>query len=60
MTELKTEEGTETKEEYRENFLRARNGFIAELEGLSDDDLEKPVVEGFSSKDLAAHILAWV
>ena len=59
MSESKSKEGTETKQEYRARFKDARDRFIAEVESMSEAELEEPVVDQFSAKDLMAHILEW-
>lgn len=48
-----------TKEEFIDNFKRARNIFFQSVKGLSDADLEEAVTGEFSVKDLMAHILEW-
>lgn len=48
-----------TKEQFIDNFRKARNKISEAVEGLSDIDLDKPVTGEFSSKDLLAHIIEW-
>ena len=49
----------ETREEAIERFRKMRAQLTASIDGLSDEQLTEPTVDGWSVKDSLAHIAFW-
>jgi hypothetical protein len=47
------------REQILDEIAKARESFVASLEGLSDEQMTAPVVGDWSVKDLLAHLACW-
>lgn len=51
--------GTELKDELLEYYRNSRLTLLAAIEGLSDEQLSEPSLDGWSVKDHLAHVALW-
>src|SRR5256714_14442416 len=49
----------ENKDELLRHFRRTREGLMSAIDGLSDEQMSEPSLDGWSVKDHLAHIALW-
>ena len=49
----------ENKDELLQHYRRTRDGLMSAIDGLSDEQMSEPSLDGWSVKDHLAHIALW-
>src|SRR5438093_13664895 len=56
---IKVTRMAENKDELLQHYRRTREGLMSAIDGLSDEQMGEPSLDGWSVKDHLAHIALW-